>query len=256
MNEVFLFKKIVGPIFFPVPLVLGILVLAFILLYTRKQRSGRALVLIAILLLGSFSYDVASERLLRHLEYSYPPLTDIGNLQDIKWVVVLGGGHTSDPKLPVTSQLSEASLCRLVEGIRLHRELPKSKLILSGGGFFDRVSDAKVLSEVAMAIGVKKKNILLEEISKDTEDQARLIQQIVSKDQFILITSASHMPRTMAFFRRLGMDPFPAPTEHLVKERAAITPGRFYPSAGGLRKTERAFYEYLGLAWAKLRGLI
>jgi len=41
-----------------------------------------------------------------------------------------------------------------------------------------------------------------------------------------------------------------------VKERAAITPGRFYPSAGGLRKTERAFYEYLGLAWAKLRGLI
>jgi len=127
---------------------------------------------------------------------------------------------------------------------------------LSGGSFFDRVSNAKVLSEVAMVIGVNKKNILLEEISKDTEDQARLIQQIVGKDQFILVTSASHMPRTMAFFRKLGMDPLPAPTEHLVKERVAITPGRFYPSAGGLRKTERAFYEYLGLAWAKLRGLI
>ncbi len=171
-------------------------------------------------------------------------------------LVVLGGGHISDPKIPITGQLSDASMARLVEGIRLHRELPKSKLILSGGSFFDRVSNAKVLSEVAMAIGVKKKNILLEEISKDTEDQARLIQQIVSKDQFILVTSASHMPRTMAFFRKLGMDPLPAPTEHLVKESVAKTPERFYPSAGGLRKAERAFYEYLGLAWAKLRGQI
>lgn len=103
------------------------------------------------------------------------------DVHDIKWVVVLGGGHISDPKIPITGQLSDASMARLVEGIRLHRELPKSKLILSGGSFFDRVSNAKVLSEVAMALGVKKKNILLEEISKDTEDQARLIQQIVSK---------------------------------------------------------------------------
>jgi uncharacterized SAM-binding protein YcdF (DUF218 family) len=214
------------------------------------------LVLIAILLLGSFSYDVASERLLRPLEYSYPPLLSIGNLQDIKWVVVLGGGHTSDPKLPVTCQLSEASLVRLVEGVRLHRELAGSKLVLSGGSVFDRVSNAKVLSEVAMAIGVKKEDIVLEELSKDTEDEAHLIQNIVGQKRFVLVTSASHMPRTMAFFRRLGMDPVPAPSGHLVKESDAIAPGRFYPSAAGLWKAERAFYEYLGLAWAKLRGLI
>ena len=30
----------------------------------------------------------------------------------------------------------------------------------------------------------------------------------------------------------------------------------FYPSAGNIEKAERAFYEYLGLAWAKMRGVI
>jgi uncharacterized SAM-binding protein YcdF (DUF218 family) len=253
----FLLKKIVAPLFFPVSLCLELLLLGlFLLWFTRKQKTGKIIVSIGVILLCTLSYGAVSDILLQPLEYKYPPLIKLEDVHDIKWVVVLGGGHTSDPKLSVISQLSEASLCRLVEGIRLHRELPKSKLVLSGGSFFDRVSNAKVLSEVAVAIGVKKKNILLEEISKDTEDQARLIQQIVSKDRFILITSASHMPRTMAFFRRLGMDPLPAPTEYLVKESVAITPERFYPSAGGLRKTERAFYEYLGLAWAKLRGLI
>ncbi len=253
----FLLKKIVAPLFFPVSLCLELLLLGlFLLWFTRKQKTGKIIVSIGVILLGTLSYGAVSDILLQPLEYKYPPLIKLEDVHDIKWVVVLGGGHISDPKIPITGQLSDASMARLVEGIRLHRELPKSKLILSGGSFFDRVSNAKVLSEVAMAIGVKKKNILLEEISKDTEDQARLIQQIVSKDQFILVTSASHMPRTMAFFRKLGMDPLPAPTEHLVKESVAKTPERFYPSAGGLRKAERAFYEYLGLAWAKLRGQI
>jgi len=214
------------------------------------------LLLITILLLGTLSYDVVSERLLSPLEHSYAPLLNLGGLQNTRWIVVLGGGHTSDPKLPVTGWLSEASLFRLVEGVRLHRELVGSKLLLSGGSPFERISNAKVLGEVAGAIGVKKENVILEELSKDTEEQAGAIWRVVNHERFILVTSASHMPRAMALFRRLGMDPIPAPTEYFVKEREAVSPGRFYPSAGGLRKAERAFYEYFGLVWAKLRGLI
>jgi uncharacterized SAM-binding protein YcdF (DUF218 family) len=52
----------------------------------------------------------------------------------IKFVVVLAGGHKSDPAIPVTSQLSGESMIRLVEGIRILRESPGAKLILSGGG--------------------------------------------------------------------------------------------------------------------------
>jgi len=121
----FLFKKIVGPFFFPVTIILMMLILGlFFLLLARKQRTGKILVLIGTTFLGLLSYDGVSERILKPLEYKYPPLLSGQSIQNVKWIVVLGGGHSSDPELPVTSQLSEASLARVVEGIRLHRGLP------------------------------------------------------------------------------------------------------------------------------------
>jgi len=253
----FLFKKIVGPLFFPMSLILGILFFGFFLLsLTRRQKTGKIVVLIGIIFLGMVSYNAVSDKLLQPLEYQYPSLLSLKNIQNIRWIVVLGGGHTSDPKLPITSQLSEASLVRLVEGIRIHNGLPKSKLILSGGSVFEKISNAQVLAEVAIAIGVKKEDLILEDVSKDTEDEARLIQEIVGQERFILVTSASHMPRSIGLFKKLGMDPIPAPTDYLVKESQEMSPGMFYPSVNGLCKAERAFYEYLGLAWAKLRGVI
>jgi uncharacterized SAM-binding protein YcdF (DUF218 family) len=253
----FLFKKIVAPLFSSVPFILGILLLGLFLIWlTRKQKTGKVVVLIGIIFLGTLSYDVVSNKLLRPLEYKYPPLLSLQNIRNVKWIVVLGSGHTSDPKLPITSQISSASLVRLVEGIRIHNELPKSKLILSGGSVFEKISNAQVLAEVAIAIGVKKEDLILEDTSKDTEDEARLIQKIVGQERFILVTSASHMPRSIALFRKFSMHPMPAPTGYLVKESRELSISMFYPSVSGLCKAEVAFYEYLGSVWAKLRGKI
>jgi uncharacterized SAM-binding protein YcdF (DUF218 family) len=51
------------------------------------------------------------------------------------------------------------------------------------------------------------------------------------------------------------MRPIPAPTEYQVKKKWGISPKRFYPTADGLVKAERAFYEYIGLTWTKLQGI-
>ena len=253
----FLFKKIVAPLFFPLSLCLEIfLVGIFLLWFTRRQKAGKIIVSIGVVFLIALSYGAASEMLLRPLEYKYPALTDVSAIPDVKWVVVLSGGHSPDPNLPVTGQLSDASLVRLVEGIRIHRELPKSKLILSGGAVFSTITEAKAMADVAIALGVDNKNLILESESKDTKDQARLIQKIVGDNQFILVTSASHMPRSMALFNKKGMHPIPAPTGHQIKEKQKVTPAMFFPSAGRMEKMEKAFHEYLGLVWAKIRGQI
>ena len=44
------------------------------------------------------------------------------------------------------------------------------------------------------------------------------------------------------------------PTDHWVKESQGVSPGMFFSSSDGLRKAERAFYEYLGLTWPRIRG--
>jgi uncharacterized SAM-binding protein YcdF (DUF218 family) len=183
----FLFKKIVAPLFFPIPLILGILLLGLFLVWlTRRQKTGKVIVLIGIIFLGMLSYDAVSDKLLQPLEYRYPPLLNLQHIQNVKWVVVLGGGHTSDPTLPAISQLSGASLARLAEGIRLYRGLPGSKLVLSGGKPFERIADGRIMAKVAIDMGARNQDLVLEEISKDTEEEAHLIQQIVGQDRFIL----------------------------------------------------------------------
>jgi uncharacterized SAM-binding protein YcdF (DUF218 family) len=172
-------------------------------------------------------------------------------------VVVLGGGHFVDSRLPTGSRLPGASLSRLIEGIHLHRELRGSKLLLSAGSITAPVPGAEVMSNVAQALGVDKKDLVLETESKTTEDQARLIKSIVGDEKFILVTSASHMPRSMKLFRAQGMDPIPAPTEHLTNlDGSGSLANGLYPRAPGLTRTERALHEYAGMLWAWVRGRV
>jgi len=229
----------------------------FFLWFTKRQKGGKIIVSIGFVLLIGFSYGVLPTNLMKPLENKYPPFQIVNSEDDIKWVVVLGGGHTVDPGLPANSQLSGATLIRLVEGIRIHRLLSDSKLILSGGDPFGKISNAEVMADVALMLGVDQKSIVLESISKDTKDEAVLVQKIVQEDRFVLVTSANHMPRSMALFRKLGMEPAPAPAEYFVKERVAgVCPGIFFPDAGNLVAAERAIHEYVGLAWAWIRGQI
>ena len=92
----FLFKKIVAPLFFPVPLCLELLLLGLILLwFTKKQKAGKIIVSVGVGLIILFSYGTVQDILLRSLENKYPSLINLQDVDDLKWVVVLGGGHTS-----------------------------------------------------------------------------------------------------------------------------------------------------------------
>ena len=70
----------------------------------------------------------------------------------------------------------------------------------------------------------------------------------------VVVSSASHLPRAMAYFRQEGLDPLPAPTAHRALPQRFATPGDFAPQADDLRTTESAWHELLGRLWASLRG--
>jgi len=206
-----------------------------------------------------FSTGPVANRLLEPLESMYPAFSaDMIDAGKIAYIVVLGGGHVSDPRWPVTSQISEAGLGRVVEGVRLYRALPNTTLLFSGWGGDDPVSTAEVAAEVAKILGAAVEAITTVPQPRDTAEEARFIKEIVEDRPFVLVTSASHMPRSMALFQKQGMQPIPAPAQPLVKNREAIkvSPGSFFPSPGNLDKSARAIHEYLGIVWGKLRGLI
>jgi len=258
-------KKLLSALLLPISLCLEIFLLGLLLQwFTRKERTGRMLVTLGVLLFALLGWGIISDKLLDPLEYRYPPLLTVEDPNiltaeeddPIKWVVVLAGGHTYDPQIPITSRISKESLVRLIEGIRLYRQVRGSRLLLSGRGFSDSISEAESMAHIARSLGVDPMDLALEEESRDTKDQARLVPSVVGHDRFILVTSASHMPRSIAMFRELGLRPIPAPIGHLTHRRDNLMPLVLHPNSEGLLKAEMAIHEYLGLAWAKLRGQI
>ncbi len=217
---------------------------------------------VGLVILVLFSYGLPANKLLRPLERQYDKFeiksssgaADAENEPEIKFVVVLGGGHVSDPELPLVSHLNKGSLVRLIEGIRIYRKYPGAKLLLSGGSIFDPVPEAEVMARVAGEIGVPERDIILESKSKDTRDEAMLIKPIVGKKPFVLVTTASHIPRSMTLFKKLGMNPIPSPVGHSIRDGQGLHYYSFFPSTGNIHKAELAIHEYLGRTWAKLRG--
>lgn len=254
----FFLKKLIAPLLFPLPLCMLLLLSGLALLWlTRRQRAGKLLVTAAAALLALLSYGFISGWMVSSLERRHPP-ADVSAIagRQYRWVVVLGGGTSSDARLPPAARLSEASLARLVEGVRLHRVLPGSRLVVSGGRVFGSGSDAEAMRDLAVELGVEPASIVADAVSPDTESQAANLRALVGgEEEFLLVTSASHMPRSLALFEKAGTRPVPAPA-HFTAQSDGLSPSDFFPASGALRKSETTFYEYLGLAWAKLRGRI
>jgi uncharacterized SAM-binding protein YcdF (DUF218 family) len=247
----FFMKKIASHFLFPLPLSLEFLFVGlFLLWFTRRQRAGKALVTCGALLLVGLSNIFTSNALLQSLEHQYPPLAvgHIGpNSPDVAFIAVLGGWADDDPNVPITSHISPDLMVRLIEGVRLHREIPGSKLILSGGN-----GSAEGMARVAQALGVDTGEIVRLSEPRDTEEESQQIAPLVGLHRFILVTSASHMPRAMVLFRKRGLQPIAAPTDYLAP-RHPLEWGNLFPDGFNLYKSQVAFYEHLGLAWETLR---
>jgi uncharacterized SAM-binding protein YcdF (DUF218 family) len=247
----FFLKKAIAPLLYPVPLTIELLLLGiFLLWFTSRQKLGKVLLTLGTVLLLIFSNTFITDWLSISLEHRFMPL--LQQPPAVRWVVVLGGGNSGNDRFPANAKLSTGSMMRLIEGIRLYRKIPGSKLLLSGGSVFGSLPDGQVMGQVAEAIGVPSKDIVLEADARDTEEEARIIHGMIHRDRFILVTSASHMPRSVSLFRKYGMDPIPAPSDFLAKPDSTISPTRLYPNAGSIGKAEKAFHEYLGLGWGQI----
>ena len=167
------------------------------------------------------------------------------------WIVILGGGNVEDSALPPLQQLSPASASRLGEGLRLHRLFPEAKLLLSGGTVHSRT-----LASAAQSLGEPRDRMELVPDVRDTEDEARAAHALLGQQRFVLVTSATHMPRAMALFRKAGMNPIPAPADYLGDNEPWSVRHllNLFPHAYAAVLVERALHEYLGLVWTKLRG--
>ncbi|REL24747.1 hypothetical protein DYD21_16400 [Rhodohalobacter sp. SW132] len=201
--------------------ILWLFVLTGLVAYLFKKRaiagavfiiSGGWFLLISTPLVPSF--------LLNSLEDQYEPVSvaAIADVQAPYHIVVLGGGHGFDDRLPPNSLLSLNALGRLNEGIRLHRQLPNSMLVLSGYSSSGRTTQAEMLRNAAILLGVEEDKLLIQKEPGNTYEEAEVYAERFGTGQpVIVVTSAAHMPRAVIVFEKFGITPLPSPTNYRLK---------------------------------------
>lgn len=216
---------------------------AFILHKLRKKKISKIVFIITITGLFLSTVTPLPVWVIHNLEQHYPVYKPSGN--ERLPVLVLGNYHADDTSLYPSQKLSAQSLQRVTEGVRIYKLQSSCPITFSGFAVNDKISTGKVGSEAAVSLGVSPKDIIILPVPRNTYEEALAYKKrFGTKNKFILVTSATHMPRAMAVFQKLGMKPIAAPTGFLIKEGTKESVYNWWPSSMKLFYTEAAMYEY------------
>jgi len=245
----FLIKKAITFFIEPLGLVLTLLSVGVYFLYKSKDVKAKVFLSLGTFLLLFFSYPPIANGLIRQLENSYSKYTKMVN--HIEYIHVLGGGHYENSDWPLSSQIGSASLKRTIEGISIFRAInnPSVKIIFTGyAGSRNLTTNAEINAKIARIANISEKNIIINGAPKDTKEEAAFAKTIIKDLPFILVTSASHMPRAIKLFENMKMNPIAAPTDFKGSSLNLLS----LPNIGSFEKSRNAIHEFLGIAWTYL----
>ena len=170
-------------------------------------------------------------------------------------IVTLGGDIKRDvPFLDLKNDSHEDSFKRIVAAYKLYKEKPRP-IVVSGYSVIEQFSEAKVMKHFLEYFGVPSKDIISEEKSRDTYENALQVKDIVGNKTLCLITSAYHMERAIYLFSKVGFNRkqiTPIPVDYKESNspfsvyKLLPTPYWFYISA-------KAIKEYVGLVFYHLK---
>ncbi len=246
----FYLKKVISYFLEPFGMLLILFFIGIYYLFSNKSSHSKFYISLSFVLLLLFSYPPFSNFLIQNLENKYPKYD---YKSDIKYIHVLGSGHNDDVTQPLTSQVGRASIKRDLEGIIIHLNSKNSKIIFTGYAGTTNITTAKMNAKLALALGVDVKNIIVNGDPKDTREEAVFTKSIIANEAFVLVTSASHMPRSMMIFQSLGLNPIPAPTDFYKDKDSTYFEA---PSIDSFKVSQVAIHEYIGILWVKLKSFL
>jgi uncharacterized SAM-binding protein YcdF (DUF218 family) len=243
-------KKFISFFFEPIGIVITLFIIGMYYIYTKKHYRAEQFLLTSVLLLALFSYPPFSNFLVTQLENQYPKYD---YSQKVEYIHVLGSGHTTDQSQPISSQISNNGVKRILEGVIIHSKTPQTKIIFTGYAGRTDTPNAIMNAKLSYALGMDHNSTLINPNPEDTRQEAEFTKTIVGDKPFVLVTSASHMPRAMMLFQSYGMHPIAAPTAFYKNDDVSYLKA---PSAHALFISTLAMHEYVGMIYAKLKNTV
>jgi uncharacterized SAM-binding protein YcdF (DUF218 family) len=262
----FLFLSKLIPLFF-YPLGATCLLLIIALgLWLINSKLTPAFIIAALIIVFLSGNTWVSNWIAQSLEWQYIPKTELPTAAAI---VVLGGGIRSQAYPRPDVDFSEAG-DRVWYGASLYRAGKAPKIIVSGGRIIWKGGgkpESEDLTKLLVRMGVPAGDIIPEADSMNTRDNAVFVQKILKANNFktiLLVTSAMHMPRSMAIFKHLGIKAIAAPTDFRVSQLELDEPNlqtesvilSLMPDDENLAVTTSAIREYIGMWVYKVKDWI
>lgn len=232
------------------PLVwVGVLLAASLLVRRRAERS-RKLVLAALGLLVLLGWLPLPDLLIRHLESQYAEIPPVANLDQFAGIIILGGanepgyvaqGHTQ----PLLNHAAE----RMTAPVALLVHNPHLRIVFTGGDgtlLGSESTEAQRAKVFFDSMGIASSHVAYEASSRTTYENALLTGQLPGVDitqRWLLVTSAWHMPRSMATFAKAGWNVTAYPVDF---RTGPATPWTAYALESGAHKWELVLHELMG----------
>jgi uncharacterized SAM-binding protein YcdF (DUF218 family) len=176
----------------------------------------------------------------------------------IDGVIVLGGAVdqnlTEARGIPALNGAAE----RMTEAVVLARRHPGARIVFTGGQgslIHGGLSEADVARALWTAMGLDQARVTYESESRNTHQNAVLTRALINPnpgETWLLVTSASHMPRSVGVFRQVGFPVVPWPVNYRTGRTLAALYDAPFPER--IQQFEGALREWVGLTAYWLMG--
>lgn len=255
----FLIKTAISRLLHPTPIMLWLLVagVMFRRFGSRRWRGiGNALIVIDAIIFLSFGAGVLNP-LLRRLEMRCPPFDgdDPALCASLRGatVTVLGMG-LENAEVPERFCDNDGFRRRLSEGAYVAHCIPESRLVVSMSGPTATERKERAIEQFVRGYGLDPDRVFFYEGARDTREEAMSTIGLFGTSNMVVVTSASHMPRSLVIFRKQGADPVPAPCDY--RYFGDNTRWNWHELHFGLHnfaRADRVIHESFGLIYERMR---
>lgn len=243
-------SQVIRIFIWPYNIALFFLFTSFFLLCRNQTKVAKRILGVTLIALSIISLPILVFQRTAVLESDYPA-KPLNEFPESDAIVVLGG--STGQKIRPRFEAEETEGSRLLAAYRLFRKNKAKWIIISGGVPYDSVdgterTEATDMKDILLDIGVPAENILEENRSRNTVENALFTKKILDEKglkKVLLVTSAVHMRRAKMIFDRVGIDSIAVPCQHKATDRKYKL-GDFIPEAGAMNGMNSLFKEFVG----------
>lgn len=245
---------------YPLPLALILILIGTVLLWRGRRWIGVVAVGLAVAVLYLLSTPAISNVLVAGLEDRIGPVS-MEELPAADAIVVLGGGVLPAAKPRAGPDLGSA-FDRVWQGADLFRAGKAPRVIVTGARPYEDAGPSAALaaSDLLVRLGVPRSAIVVRDDATSTREDALAVQAVTHVrddiDTLLLVTSAMHMPRALATFQAIGLQAWPVPTDRQHVDPAFRGVWSWLPHHSAFASSNRAWHEYVGVLYYRVRGWI